>query len=446
MLAFGAVYPWAWAPLVAAAVVVGAASIWRGIRAQTLPVSLSAALACVLVSILAQLLPLPAPVLDTISPAAGRFLTELDLGYTLAAAVARPPPAHALSIDPAATSRGLLFFSSFTLLFIGLSAVLTPRDARRLADAVFVLSVGIALIGIAQERGSDGRIYGFWQPQGVSEPFGPFVNRNHFGGWMLMAIPLGLGRLCERLAATRLVALRGWRRRLLWCASPPAARIVLCAFGLAVMALALVMTMSRSAMASLAAALALIAICFVAGERGWRRAVIVAFLLALPAGAVGWVGLDAINGRFTSTARVDLRERATAWRDAIGIIRDFAATGTGVNSYGTATILYANPSLTHHYSAAHSDYLQLAAEGGLLVGIPVLIVFTLFVRAVRARLRQDAELPWLRIGAIAALAAIGLQELVDFSLQIPANAALFAVAAAIAVHRSTAPTRAVTHR
>jgi hypothetical protein len=34
------------------------------------------------------------------------------------------------------------------------------------------------------------KIYGFWQPQYRGSPFGPFVNRNHFAGWMLMVLPL----------------------------------------------------------------------------------------------------------------------------------------------------------------------------------------------------------------------------------------------------------------
>jgi hypothetical protein len=40
------------------------------------------------------------------------------------------------------------------------------------------------------------------------------------------------------------------------------------------------------------------------------------------------------------------------------------------------------------------------------------------------------------VGAVVGLVSIGLQSLLDFSLQMPGNAALWAVLAAIAVHRS----------
>jgi hypothetical protein len=43
---------------------------------------------------------------------------------------------------------------------------------------------------------------------------------------------------------------------------------------------------------------------------------------------------------------------------------------------------------------------------------------------------------WLRLGAVVGLSLIAVQETVDFSLQIPGNAALFVVLAAIAIHRA----------
>ena len=42
----------------------------------------------------------------------------------------------------------------------------------------------------------------------------------------------------------------------------------------------------------------------------------------------------------------------------------------------------------------------------------------------------------LRVGATAGLISIALQSLVEFSLQMPGNAALFIVLGAIALHRS----------
>jgi hypothetical protein len=42
---------------------------------------------------------------------------------------------------------------------------------------------------------------------------------------------------------------------------------------------------------------------------------------------------------------------------------------------------------------------------------------------------------WIRLGAVAGLLAVGVQSGVEFSLQIPGNAALFTTLCALALHR-----------
>jgi len=48
---------------------------------------------------------------------------------------------------------------------------------------------------------------------------------------------------------------------------------------------------------------------------------------------------------------------------------------------------------------------------------------------------------WIRVGAVTGLVSIALQETVDFSLQMPGNAALFAVICGMAVHRAPVTAR-----
>ena len=43
------------------------------------------------------------------------------------------------------------------------------------------------------------------------------------------------------------------------------------------------------------------------------------------------------------------------------------------------------------FKEAHNDYLQLAAEGGLLLGIPALAAIALFTRVVWTRFRGGKE-------------------------------------------------------
>jgi O-antigen ligase len=108
-----------------------------------------------------------------------------------------------------------------------------------------------------------------------------------------------------------------------------------------------------------------------------------------------------------------------------------------VNTYGTATMLYQRSGLSLHYAQAHNDYLQLAADGGLLVVLPAAVALATFAAVARSRFAQtnNRAIDWLRVGAVCGIVSVGLQELVDFSLQIPANAALFAVLCGMAIRR-----------
>ena len=77
----------------------------------------------------------------------------------------------------------------------------------------------------------------------------------------------------------------------------------------------------------------------------------------------------------------------------------------------------------------------------MLLGLPIVCLIAAFVREVRRRFREDTELGewttyWIRVGAACGLFAIAVQETVEFSLQLPGNAVLFLILAAIAVHRA----------
>jgi O-antigen ligase len=121
-------------------------------------------------------------------------------------------------------------------------------------------------------------------------------------------------------------------------------------------------------------------------------------------------------------------------------MRRFPLTGTGINTYPTVTPFF-QAGLVPTPVEAHSDYLQLAAEGGLLVGVPAVALVVLFAREVRRRFAAagpSLTSYWLRVGAVAGLVAIAVQETVDFSLQLPGNAVMFAALCTIAVHRPEA--------
>jgi len=395
---------------------------------------LSGAFALFAIAVAAQLVPLPLSWVAALSPRSPGLLGQL---YPAIAAGALNR--HALSIWPEATIVGLTLFAANALMVVGCARLFTIRSAAGFARALTIVGLIVALAGIVQRPLSDGKIYGFWTPLMNGSPYGPFVNRNHFAGWMLMALPLTLGRLCGGFA----VAMRGgrpnWRDRLLWLSSVHASKLILLAGAAIVMALSLVLTMSRSGITSLVVALGGTGIVVLRRQQGSaRRAAAVAYLTALLSIAIGLAGVDVVASRFGAVTWKEFEVRRSAWRDAAKVASDFRTTGTGLNSYGVATLFYERGNSPMHFAEAHNDYLQLAAEGGLLLIVPATLCISVFVLAVRRRFAEETSTSgyWLRVGALTGISAIALQEIVDFSLQMPGNAALFAVLCGMALHRA----------
>jgi hypothetical protein len=84
----------------------------------------------------------------------------------------------------------------------------------------------------------------------------------------------------------------------------------------------------------------------------------------------------------------------------------------------------------------------------VLVGLPVLLLIGAVAREAIRRLRQpqDEMTWWIRMGAVAGICGMAVQELTEFSLQIPGVALLFATCVAMAIHEpapivSPAPSR-----
>jgi O-antigen ligase len=285
-------------------------------------------------------------------------------------------------------------------------------------------------------------VYGFWKPVFAARPFGPFINPNHFAGWMLMVLPLSLALFYQTLQKM-LGALSASRsNRVSIAGLPEFGLMVTYGFASVLMGLSLVLTRSRSGIAALVAGSMLALMMVLKRQKTFAaRLVAIAAFAALLGGAAAWAGLDPIVGKALKTDENtnSLGPRIGAWTDTLQIIRDFPLAGCGWNTYGVAMAVYQTANRSGHFNEAHNDYLQIAAEGGLLVGIPVLIVFGIFVVQIRRRFREapkDGTTYWVRVGAVIGLISIALQSLVEFSLQMPGNAALFAVLAAIALHQS----------
>jgi len=428
------VYPWAYWPLAAVCVGIGvdaifATSVWHNHRLRNLGIAFLA----IALAITLQWIALPYSMVAWLSPNVDAFFREYALGY-------RPPALQSLSIDPGSTAVALVLLLSFATFLIGLAASIRYVSFDWLIGRLMALGVLLSIVGVVQKALIDPvhpLVYGFWRPRDGGNPFGPFINRNHFAGWMVMALPLVAGYSCAVLARTWR-PVHGWAARFRWLTTVEASQFVVTAFCALLMGMALALTGSRSGLASFAVAMMVFGYLAVRHFKERQARLLVAVYLAtILGGAVLWAGTDMALDRFV-TARADSPGRLLAWRDAAHIVADFPWFGTGLGTFGRAMLVYQTANRPVMYVQAHNEYLQLLAEGGVLVAVPAAAALTLIVVAIRHRLRAGKDDPlafWVRTGAIAGLAGIAAQSTIEFSLQMPGNTTMFVLLLAIAMHR-----------
>jgi O-antigen ligase len=435
VLAFGAVYPWAYWPLFAASAGLGTWGIvrtraWQDPRMRTIGVSLFVLVTAILI----QTIALPYWLLGHLSPGVDRFFREFMLGY-------HPAALHPLSLAPEATWVVAAEALSLSLLLIGVARTVKWLSLEWIVSQLMGLGVALAVIGILQKAlgGSEHvLVYGFWRTIDGGNPFGPFVNRNHFAGWMAMVLPVVAAYAFGVAQAAGRPQHGGFSSWLRWGSSVGGNRLLLVVSAVLVMGVALVLTGSRSGVASFAVGIITLA-WFVARRlrSGRQRLVAAGYFAVVLAGAIAWAGSDMVFARF-QRAPGEIHGRFGAWRDTGRIIGDFPVFGVGLGSYRSAMLVYQTADRDTMYAQAHNDYLQLVAEGGLLVTVPAVVTLGIMLFSIRRRLRSDADddlTYWIRRGAVSGLVAIAAQSAVEFSLQMPGNAVLFTVLAGVALHR-----------
>jgi O-antigen ligase len=437
VILFGAVYQWVYVPVLVSAAAVGAYGWWTAGSRHREPLrGIAAALLVVALAIGVQLVPMPISWLLRVSPATDTVVRQLDLGYE-AARSAGTAVLHPISIAPAETAKGLAMFLALSVFLLGATAMMPRVRVKWLIRRLAALGLALAVFGIVQRATYNGKLYWVFAPIDIaSNSFGPFVNRNHFAGWMLMAGALTAGYLCSLMVPRGSRRRRlTWQQRIATLAAPDGHRLLFISCALAVMVLSIVWTLSRSGIIALGVATALMSVFVSIRFRGARRAATAGFLLAVVAFALSWKGLDTVLDWYSRTSTLEWRFHL--WRDTLAIIRDFRWFGTGLDTYGVSTMLYPTSDPAWHAKEAHNDYVQILSEGGVLLGTAAILAIWQLARTIRAAfaLPQLPSLYWVRVGATVGLVAIAVQELTDFSLQMPANALLFALLAAIAMHR-----------
>lgn len=344
-------------------------------------------------------------------------------GYKFARS--RPDPAIALFAVLAAVSFVFSVYkhaSLYALLrlfsYIGIYyLVLNESDhavRRRLVGLVIGVGGAISAYGVLQYFGLSG--HPWWNPAEFLAA--TFVNHNHFSGYLELVIPVAA------------MSLFGSLRR---ADEEKLAYKLYLASALAVMTAAFILAQSRGAWLSLCAAFFVVgAVMILKGARKIKALVISALLAGMMVTLI-YFGREIVSERMETMS--DLGEEGSSvtrlmiWQGTVGMIRHDPLIGTGIGTYEYAFSPHRPEGLNVKANYAHNDYLEMAAEMGVLA--PVIMIW-IFLSIIMTGLNRE-EPSRYTTGCVIGITSLALHGIVDFNFHIPANMILFSVWAAIAV-------------
>ncbi|MEP3585565.1 O-antigen ligase family protein [Parvibaculum sp.] len=356
-------------------------------------------------------------------------------------ALAMPLPAH-ISIDLAASFEGGLRFLAYSGIFwLALSLTCDPARAAQARLAIIAAGATYSLYGLFAFFGGGDWLLGNIGARPDASLTSSFINRNSFatfaGLTLLAAVSLFLERIRHLLGLERplrrkaalviehMIFQSGWLTGVLL-----------------VIMLALLLTTSRGGiLASFFALGALILLQLGRRSRAPGQPIGFAILIIVGIAVIAGGGnfIDRLERQGLSL-EADLR--TTLFATTTSAIQTAPLTGTGLGTYELAIEPYRanDPNIFALWEKAHNTYLENAMELGLVaalaLNLSILLLARIAFRGIGARKRHKS-FPAL---GVAATLLVGLHALVDFSLQIPAVAVLYAFMMGLAVAQS-APAR-----
>ncbi len=389
------------AAVMAAAVAVAAAlggSSRRG--APMLPFFVLSGLA---IYTLLQSVPMPLGLLGKLDPAAA------DVWARSLAPIRGQVTWGSISLDPGNTSVEAAKWASYACVFYAASSLTRSHGVRACLQIVVFSTVLVALVTLGHQLLEAKKVFGVYQPRGnFPGRIGPLLNSNHLAGF------LNLGALC---AVGLALSPQGDAPRWLF------ATAAIIDVGASLRAA------SRGGAASLLVGLLLLGVLIAipstrSQQKEDRSRRIAGLTMVAATGAVG-VALAAFGfdrALWLELASTDTgKMRMAAWFKPM--IADYWSFGIGRGAFESAFEAY-RPSVSGNTVFTHPENFvaQWISEWGL-VGVVALVAFVWLFRPWKLGLLRSVK----SAGALAAVVAIAIHNLADFSLEVPGVAIAFFV-------------------
>ena len=349
---------------------------------------------------------------------------------------------YAISADPFETWAFVLRISALILACVLLMQFTSSKRRLGILVATIVaVAVASSVFGIARQTMQHSP--GFFLPGLKPESgYGQFINKNHFGFLIEMAMGLVIGGAVMRN-----------RRRV--------ELMPLYLSLLLIMWAALVLSKSRGALLALAVEVIFAGLLFLGTRRSattsdssskstllrWTRSlaartIMVGVLLSILVGGVIWLGGDQLaTGVETAAIEMagvdptefnDRTRRSDIWRATWSMFKAHPLLGAGLGGYWAEVPAYHDGSGVLAPRQAHNEYLELLASGGI-IGAALFVWFAIaLIRQARENVASASGFQRaVLLGAIVGLVGVGVHSIVDFGLHITSNALVFVALLAI---------------
>ncbi len=316
-----------------------------------------------------------------------------------------------ISLDPFATQMSALHFFALALFFsVSLVLIDSAARIRKLVVTIAVFGFAYAFFAILQSVLSPGKIYGIYEAR-FATPFGSFVNRHNFAAYIEMTIAVPLGMLFAGAVARD--------KRLLYVT------------GILLMGVALLLSASRGGFVALLAQIIFLVI-LTTGARS-RRLLILKFgaaALLIAAVVIGsiFVGGETSLTRIaeTATSSDPTTNRAHIWSVTTSLITSTMPLGAGFGSMGVAYTPFDSYSGLERVEQAHNDYLQVAADAGVVgIIIGLFFLFWLFRQGMNSAAVENVYRRGVAVGALSGCFAVLVHSIFDFVLHTTAVSLMF---------------------
>jgi len=362
--------------------------------------------------ILLQIIPMPEFILRAVSPNTYEIYSESQNAINKISdnelSFKSKVGFRSLSLNHYATKNEIYkIIAYFLLFFLIVNNINNYKKIRRIFASIVIFAFFLSLFAIIQQLTWNGKIYWFRVLRYGGEPFGPYINHNHYAGYMEMVIPLAIGFIFHIKDINKKILL---------------------GFITMVMTASVFMTLSRAGMISLICSfLFLLVMLMLKKNLKSPLKMVVFFIFISSLIFLIYLGVldDALNEIFTLTDSdlLSQQNRPWAWKDSLNILKDFPIFGSGLGTFGYIFPQYRSFYLQARYAYAHNDYLQALVECGVLGFSIVLWGIIAFSRAAFKYSKKDN----ISLCLLTSVVAIGIHSFFDFNLHIPANAIMLVI-------------------